>query len=276
MNRFAKLVNFELGRFMKIYLVLVAMTVVVQVAGVIVKANKYMSKANTAIYEEMLSRAEFIERYGQMGFMEVTRSLWFMGPIAICTAALIFYVFMIWYRDWFGKNTFIYRLLMLPTARLNVYMSKLIAIFLMVLGLVSVQLIILPLENSVLKWLVPTDFRSDMTVSQIINGNPLSILVPQTFTEFVLYYGAGFMALTIAFTAILFERSFKWKGIIAGIGYVAISVVLFIAPVLSMLLVGRDYLYTLEILGLEIVMGGIVTVMSIWVGNFLLNRKITV
>lgn len=151
-------------------------------------------------------------------------------------------------------------------------LGKLISIFAMVLGLVSVQLIILPLENSVLKWLVPTDFRSDMTVGQIINWDYLTMLVPQTFTEFILYYGAGFMALTIVFTAILFERSFKWKGIIAGIGYVAISVVIFILPVLSM----GDYFYPLEILGLEVVMGLIVTTMSIWVGNFLLKRKITV
>ncbi|MFD2759993.1 hypothetical protein [Lentibacillus juripiscarius] len=272
MNRLTKLVNFELSRFMKIYLVLIAMTVIIQVTGVIVKANKYMSEANTAIYEDMLSRAQFIEQNGQISFMAIARSLWFMAPIAICAAALIFYVFMIWYRDWFGKNTFIYRLLMLPTARLNVYLAKLISIFAMVLGLVSVQLIILPLENSVLKWLVPTDFRSDMTVGQIINWDYLTMLVPQTFTEFILYYGAGFMALTIVFTAILFERSFKWKGIIAGIGYVAISVVIFILPVLSM----GDYFYPLEILGLEVVMGLIVTTMSIWVGNFLLKRKITV
>ena len=41
--------------------------------------------------------------------------MWFLGPIALCIAALIIYVFFIWYRDWLGKNTFAYRLLMLPT-----------------------------------------------------------------------------------------------------------------------------------------------------------------
>lgn len=68
------------------------MTVIIQVTGVIVKANKYMSEANTAIYEDMLSRAQFIEQNGQISFMAIARSLWFMAPIAICAAALIFYV----------------------------------------------------------------------------------------------------------------------------------------------------------------------------------------
>ncbi|WP_010529266.1 hypothetical protein [Lentibacillus jeotgali] len=276
MNRFVKLVNFELSRFMKVYLTLAALTIIVQVAGVIVKANEYMAKANEAINEDRIPMAQFVEQNGAMSFMDFTRSLWFMGPIAICAAALIFYIFMIWYRDWLGKNTFIYRLLMLPTARLNVYLAKAASIVLMVLGLVSVQLIILPLENSVFKWMVPVDFRSDMTVGQIINWDYLSMIIPQTFTEFILYYGAGFMAVSILFTAILFERSFKWKGIIAGIGYIAISVIIFALPVLSMIFLNREYLYPLEILGLEVALGIVVTAMSIGVGNYLLKKKVTV
>ena len=47
-----------------------------------------------------------------------------MGPIALCVVVLIIYVFFIWYRDWLGKNTFIYRLLMLPTARIQCLFSK--------------------------------------------------------------------------------------------------------------------------------------------------------
>ena len=34
------------------------------------------------------------------------------------------YVFFIWYRDWLGKYTFAYRLLMLPTTRINIYFAK--------------------------------------------------------------------------------------------------------------------------------------------------------
>ncbi|GGJ89063.1 hypothetical protein GCM10007063_09630 [Lentibacillus kapialis] len=276
MNRFVKLLNFELSRFMKIYLVLIALTIIVQVVGVIVTANSYMAEANKMIYEEGLSQAQFIQQYRSMSFLRFARSLWFMGPIAVCAAALLFYIFMIWYRDWFGKNTFIYRLLMLPTARINVYLAKAASIVLMVLGLVSVQLIILPLENSVLKWLVPIDFRSDMTVEQVVGWDYLSILIPQTFTEFILYYGAGFMAVSVLFTAILFERSFKWKGILLGIGFVAISGVIMLSPLLATVFMDHYYLYPLETLGLEVVLGLLVTAVSLWMGHYLLTKKITV
>ncbi|HLR61019.1 MAG TPA: hypothetical protein VK097_01100 [Lentibacillus sp.] len=276
MNRFTKLVNFELSRFMKIYLMLIALTIIVQVAGVIVKSNEYMARADKAISESMIPVAQFVEQNGAITFLDFARSLWFMASIGICAAALIFYVFLIWYRDWVGKNTFIYRLLMLPTNRLNIYLAKAISIVLMVLGLVSVQLIILPLENSVFKWMVPVDLRSDMTVGQIINGDYLSMLIPRTFTEFILHYGAGFMAVSVLFTAILFERSFKWKGIIAGVGYVIISVIIFALPILSTIFLNKNYLYPLELVGLEVVLGVIVTAMSIWLGNFLLTKKVTV
>src|SRR5690625_6144925 len=96
----------------------------------------YLKLANREIYEQGISMTEFIEWNGMMSMVKVIGSMWFMGPIALSVAAFIFYIFLIWYRDWFGKNTFIYRLLMLPTARLNVFLAKAISIMMMVIGLV--------------------------------------------------------------------------------------------------------------------------------------------
>ncbi|WP_164670851.1 hypothetical protein [Virgibacillus doumboii] len=277
MNRFIKLVNFELSRFMKIYLVLIGVTLVAQVAGVIVKANQYMGKANQAIYEDMVSKAQFLDQTGPMSMMHFVKSMWFMGPIALCVVTLVIYIFFIWYRDWVGKNTFIYRLLMLPTSRLNVYLAKAISIFLMVLGLVAIQLLLLPLESKVLTWVVPSDFRMDMPVDQIVsNFYYLTILYPKSFIEFVLYYGAGFMVLTVLFTAVLFERSYKWKGILLGAGYGFLSIVIFVLPLIPMVIFQKEYLYPIEILIVEIIMGLIVTAAAIWLGGFLLKKKITV
>ena len=58
----------------------------------------------------------------------------------------------------------------------------------------------------------------------------LNVFFPQTFIEFVLYYGGGMTAVFIVFTAILFERSFRIKGIIYGILYCAVSVVYLFCP----------------------------------------------
>src|SRR5699024_11106150 len=98
---------------------------------------------NQAIYEDGMSQASFIEQFGQFSFYDFGMSLWFVGPIALSIVVLLIYVFFIWYRDWFAKNTFIYRLLTLPTARLNVYLSNAPTIFLMVLELVALQLILI-------------------------------------------------------------------------------------------------------------------------------------
>src|SRR5699024_8235314 len=124
MKNYLKLVNFELNRFIKLYAILIAITIISQISGVIVISRQYLNHAHETIFEESMSQADYLLQYGTMSFQRITQSIWVMGPIALCIVALLFYVFLIWYRDWFGKNTFIYRLLMLPTARLNVYLAK--------------------------------------------------------------------------------------------------------------------------------------------------------
>ncbi len=155
-----------------------------------------------------------------------------MGPILLCAVVLMIYVFFIWYRDWLGKNTFSYRLFMLPTARIHIYLAKATTILLYVLGLVALQLLLLPVESQVLQWMVPSEFRTDLSINYITSLQDLSILFPNTFIEFVLYYGGGMIAVFIVFTAILFERSFRMKGIIYGFLYCAASLLVFFAPIL--------------------------------------------
>lgn len=220
MMRYLKLVNFEINRFAKLFGVLLGITLVAQVVGVIVMSKKYLGLADEKINQEMMSKAEFIVQNGQMSFLEITRSAWFLGPIALCIAAVAFYVFFIWYRDWFGKNTFIYRLLMLSTARLNVFYAKITTILLATFGFVAFQFILLPIETTLLKWMVPKEFRLDMGIYDVIGSMPeLQIIFPGSIILFILYYSAGLLAVSILFTVILFERSFRWKGIITGAVY---------------------------------------------------------
>ena len=84
------------------------------------------------------------------------------------------------------------------------------------------------------------------------------------------------MVVSILFTAILLERSFRWKGIFAGIIYSFIAVAVFISPLLLQEFVLNDFFYPIELFVLEIVMGLIVLAVSIWMSGFLLKKKITV
>src|SRR5690625_826435 len=227
--------------------------------------------------QNMLSKATFIEMYGHMSFSQILTSVWFLGPIALCIGAVAFYIFLIWYRDWFGKNTFIYRLLMLPTARLNVFLAKATSIMMMVIGLVSIQLLLLPIESRILKMIVPKDFRVDLPATEIISHSDyLQILIPQSFIEFILYYGVGFMAVVILFTAILFERSYRVKGIVLGVLYGSLAVILFFSPLFVNESIAVNFFYPLEVLLLEIVMGFIIIIGSILLSKFLLKSRVTV
>ncbi|MBT2678521.1 hypothetical protein J7E38_05870 [Bacillus sp. ISL-35] len=277
MNNYLKLVNLEFNRVSKLFAVLLSLTFIVQIIGVIVESKSYLNMVNDKIFQELMPKAQFLESYGLMSFLQIVRSAWFLGPIAICIAGVGFYIFLIWYRDWLGKNTFIYRLLMLPTTRLNVFYAKATTILIMTLGLVASQLILLPVQTFVMKIMVPEEFRRDMGVSEILTNMPeLSIIIPGSIVELLLYYGAGLLVVSVIFTAILMERSFKWKGIFAGLMYITIAVILFISPLLLQEFVLNGFFYPVELLVIEIITGLIVLAASIWMSRFLLTKKITV
>jgi hypothetical protein len=278
MNRYLKLVNFEINRFRKIYLALIVITLLAQIIGIIVKSNQYNHDVSQYMQDHFASSADYIQANGPVSLIEMMNSLWFLGPIALCIAILIFYTFLIWYRDWFGKNTFAYRLFMLPTSRLTIYFSKASAIFVMVLGLIGLQLMLFPLIKTIFKWMISSEFRNDQSLIEMIKGlQYINILIPQTFTEFILYYGAGFMVMTVLFTAILFERSFRYKGIAIAIIYCVASGFLFLSPVIFEAInsIGQ-FLYPIEILMMEIGLGIVITGYSIWISHYLLQKKITV
>lgn len=277
MKNYLKLVNFEINRFFKIYAALIAITVVSQISGVIAISKNYLNQANHAIYEQGLSQATFIEQYGTMSFYRIAQTIWVMGPVALCIAALIFYIFLIWYRDWFGKNTFIYRLLMLPTARMNIFFAKATTIYLMVLGLVALQILLLPIDSVILKWLVPLEFRTDLSIDQMIGAfNYLAIIFPYNFFDFSIHYAIGFMSVFVLFTAILFERSFGIKGIILGVIYCVFALLILISPGILTIIYEKPFLYPREYFVLEVLLCSIVVAASIMVSRFLLTRKINV
>jgi len=275
MKRFLKLVNFEFNRFFKIYLVLIGMTIIFQLVGLFFQARSFLGEANKLIYEDLMPKEEFLNMYGPMTMHSFMNSLWFAGPIAICIVTLLIYVFFIWYRDWLGKNTFIYRLLMLPTNRINIYLSKAVTILLFVLGLVALQLILFTIESEMLTWLVPDDLRLDLSLLQITSYPYLFLLFPKTLFEFVIFYGIGMIAVLSLFTFIIFERSFRLKGIVVGAIYLAISFGILILPLFTDIMM-NGYFYPMELFLLEVLAALVVISGTVWTSYYLLNHKIRV
>ena len=276
MNRYLKLVNFEFNRFLKFYLVLIGITILSQMIGVIFKSQKYMNRANELMYEELIPKDKIIEQIGKISLITISNTLWFFGPIALCAVVLVIYVFFIWYRDWNGKNTFIYRLLMLPTSRIHIYLAKATTIVLFVLGLVALQLLLLPIESQVLQWMVPNEFRTDIPVHEISNSEYLRILIPHSFFDFILFYCMGIATVFIVFTAILFERSYRKIGIIYGILFCILSLIILAVPILIDSFILVRFFYPIELLFMELVAGFIVLTIAIWTSNYLIKNKVRV
>jgi hypothetical protein len=185
---------------------------------------------------------------------------------------MLFYVFFIWYRDWFGKNTFICRLLMLPTERMNLYWAKLTAILAFVLGLVALQLVLFPLHLWLFGQMLPPDIGLAVSVSGfILHDQIFQILIPPTFLDFVLYYGAGVLGVAVVFTAILIERSYRLKGLVGGTLYAAAAGIAMLIPQSF-----RGFLYPIEIFWLMLGIGIALLGISLWISRLLLTRKITV
>ena len=65
MKRYLKLVNFEFNRFLKLYLVLLGITILSQIIGVIVESRTYLNRANEIMYKDLMPKDEFIENMGQ-------------------------------------------------------------------------------------------------------------------------------------------------------------------------------------------------------------------
>lgn len=274
MKQYLKLVNFEFNRFFKLYLVLIGITILTQIIGVITTARMHVNRANEWINEEHITKGDI--QLAPISFYDFSQSAGFMGPIALGAATLLIYVFFIWYRDWFGKNTFSYRLFMLPIARIQVYLAKAATILLYVLGLIALQLLLMPVENKILKWIVPSEFRTDLSINEITRIPNVALLIPNTLGEFVLYYAAGVGVVSIVFTAILFERSYRVKGIMYGILFCAASQLVLFAPLLVNTFVLKNYFYPTELFFMELATGLVVAACSIWTANFLIKNKVRV
>lgn len=274
---FIKLLNFEFNRFIKFYLILIIITIVSQLGGAFFKVRRYLTSVNDAIFNKGMTPESFITNHDKINMFDILFSYPFIVPIGIGVTALLFYMFFVWYRDWFAKNTFIYRLLTLPTSRMNLFWSKLCLIMLTVLGLVSLQLILLYIQSGMLKAMVPVIYRDDLLIRDIIaNFSYLNILAPNTMLDFIIAYALGLLFVIVVFTAILFERSFQIKGIVLGIVYVLFSFTLFLSPFMFAINTGKSYLYSDEYFVIGILLWIIIFTVSIFISRHLLNKKVTV
>lgn len=278
MKSYLKLLNFELNRFMKLYLLLMLFVGIVQTATVIFYSFTYMQLVKDASASSRMTPEKFIESYWKFSLAEVIYTNGFMIPIIIAVAGLVFYMFFIWYRDWFARNTFIFRLLMLPTDRMNIYFAKLTTIMLTVFGMLAFQIVMLLFYKQIVEWIVPLVYREDLSIGILISSSLyLNMFIPSSFSSFIVTYGLGFTAVVVVFTIILLERSYKWIGLIYGIIYASVALLIYALPVIIQFIVfNKIYLYLEELFWIEVVITILIVICSLVMSNYLLKKKVTV
>ncbi len=177
-----------------------------------------------------------------------------------------------------GKIRFIYRLLMLPTERLNIFLSKLVTILLATLALVAFQYFALLIEKSLFDLMLQEQFRSDVSLRMLIVSNPMfNLILPKSIDGIVIMYGLGAVTVTTTFTGIIMERSFRIKGIALAVIYVILNLAIVFAPgILNYELMDRGFLYESEVLMVTGVLILILTSISILISRKLLNDRIRV
>lgn len=274
MKNYMNLLQFEVGRFWKLYIFLVSFTVVSQIIGVILMSRQQLQQAQKNMMLSQLSVTQYMEQYGAISFTQLLYSPWFQLPVGLCVGVLMIYVFFIWYRDWFAKGSFIYRLLMLPTARLTIYFAKLTTIMLFVLGLVAMQSVFIQLELKIFEAMIPLELRGTIPLPVIFSYDFLDLLYPQTLMDFVLLYSVGLLFVAIIFTSILLERSYGLKGIVLAVVYTILSYVFFCLPLIVNSFI--NYFYPSEQLVLMLITGVVVLGAAIWLAGRLLTYKIKV
>lgn len=271
---YIKLVNFEVQRFFKFLVALIVIVGTTQVIAAFLSASNYRDRAAEVMLREKVLAQDYVTNYGAYSIHHVFNHSFFQLSIMFAAAMLFIYIFFIWYRDWFGKSSFIYRLLMLPTERRNVYFAKLTAILLFVFALVGMQVLFVQVTQLIMYWIVPADLIIESGVITTYSHELMSIFFPKTIVQFLASYGLGTALVAMLFTAILIERSYHLKGIfMAGI-YLTLSLALLLVPVI--IAGNSDYFYVKELLMIVACTALLVFVGAVIIANYLLKRKINV
>ena len=216
MKKFISLLSFEMNRFLKFLVPTLLVTAVVQIFLTIFSSLKYNNEL-----EKTIAQGEQLEYIPNFSLQDITGNGIYQLSIMLIVLVFVFYSFFIWYREWLGKNTFIYRLLMLPTNRTYLLLTKSLVFLIGGLLAFSFQFGLYFIELKIAEWLV-TD--GHYTLLNIHNVQPFydlvqSLLFPTTLFQFISRYSFAFAALMSLFAGIIIERSFGLKGLIIGASY---------------------------------------------------------
>lgn len=230
MKKFINLLNFEMDRFLKFLLPTLLITGLLQFYQVFQAAQSYKNDADNILAQSPEGTKAVISELGYFSMRNVTSGGIFTLSLGVLVLVFVFYSFFIWYRDWLGRNTFAYRLLMLPIHRIQILLTKAAVFIIGGLLAFSVQFGMFFIEEIFAKQLIPNGLFMELNMHDIQPMYDLffDFIFPKSGVQFLSVYSFAFAALITLFTGIIFERSFGIKGLITGVLYFAGYFVLYL------------------------------------------------
>ena len=144
----------------------------------------------------------------------------------------------------------------------------------MIVILLAMQIIFVYLEQGLLSLLIPKEVFQTNSVWQIIQSHQLlSIILPNYVLDLILHYAVGIGALSVLFLIILVERSYKWVGLLCSAATIILA---FSAAIYVSNIEVPFNLFPIEWLLLITALSVGVSIGAIFVGRYLLEKKISV
>ena len=274
MKKFTDLLLFEINRIKKAYFLLMGAIILLQVTSVVVTTNNYMNVFKNYQKEKMGNLFEFLENWPKFGFFQVQNHVLFEFSILLGILALLVYTFVIWYRDWIGKNNLSYRLLAIPGSRMSVFYAKFACILLLMGGLLAMQVIMLYVGEMLTRLIIPSEmFEATQLLGHTSKGEIVSYVLPARVLDFIFHYTMGMTVLVIAKLFIILHLSFKWRGVAIGLALGGILIFMFTAFMLSDIVL---YIFPMETLVLMLVLSILISSASLVAIRYLMKNKISV
>lgn len=174
-----------------------------------------------------LSIEQFVRDYGPVSIVAIAnQSFFYLLPFYASFISVCLYAVFIWYREWVGKHSFIYRLLLLPINRVNLLFSKLTAILIMLLTVYTLQIALIPLHELILHIRLPAAMVEKS--STFFFMNLFTPIWPVGYTDIHWLLILKSLVLFLLFlitssTMILLERSFRIKGFLGACLFALLS-----------------------------------------------------
>ena len=238
MNNILTLYDMEFKRIYKIYFTLIGVLFVSNIGAtlynIFFRVKRMIDNEGNPITMHTLKSSEGLEYINTY----IVGDLGSMTKMAMAFAVLLclLYSLVIWYRDYFSKSKTIATLLMLPQKRFNIYISKFLTVIMMIFGIIASQFLFWFIDLVIIKIILNVNTEGFLNVfkTMLVQQNMISNLVFNQPIDFMMVDILGvILAVTVLFTGVIIERSFRKIGVVLGSIYVVASIGIYIYVTVS-------------------------------------------